>query len=943
MATAGRAINKLFYPTYFKRTMFFCACDVVIIAFSLFVSFLFRFDFEVTPQYRWMILRALPLFLLVKIGMLALFKIYKITWQYVSIPDFIYIILSQFVALTVLGAIIWNPYISNNIINISGFYSLFPVQGFPRSIIFIDYLISLTLFCGLRISKRVFLKYIYGRINAKHGKRTIIIGAGNTGSMVLRDLKEGGYKDYCPVGLLDDDVGKVGKSIHGIPVFGKTDILEDIIKEKRIKAMVVAIPSLNYKSLRKLYNIANRYGVEIKIIPRIYDNCEPAINIHNLENISIEDLLGRQAVEIDHKGIERFIHNKVVLITGAGGSIGSEIAVQVCSFHPEKVILFDTDETELHNLKLHLEKRFPHLLHNQRVNSQMLQKVLFIAGDIRDEESVTSVFKHMKPQIVFHAAAYKHVPMMEYNSKEAVKVNMFGTYKVAKVSMENKVEKFVLISTDKAVRPTSIMGATKRMAEHICRAFEGMSNTEFLSVRFGNVLGSRGSVLPLFLQQLKEEGPLTVTHKDVERYFMTIPEAVSLVLQAAILGKGGDILVLDMGEPVKLLALAEDLIKIHGLKPYQDIDIKITGLRPGEKLYEEILTAEEGTTASRHEKVFFAKNSGMFSLHEINKILSEFETLLKNLSAMDHYEKVRDMLKKYVLPLERRGYQRPVGNNGGLTLNIGKMCLTFSFLNKELEEEAQKYFHFSEMNGQNDCRFIFGYQESNRLYNDGEEINYKQEKYYCINSSEAEKRVFIPTAGKLSVVEYMCRCIYEGFFKKGIHNGKGANDFFIPAAGVVTDGRGFLLVEKSGDSKTILSSLFTHEAEILSDELIVVTEEKGSYYISQFPVKTEITKQNSKIAPLEAVILLGTDANNSFKKLSGKEVAVALMNNIYPCDLKDIDNKNLFPEKLRIISSIVDCTAVYEIKYRNIKYARNKIFQLEYAGTMDTTQYSQMR
>ncbi|HLG29099.1 MAG TPA: nucleoside-diphosphate sugar epimerase/dehydratase, partial [Candidatus Brocadiales bacterium] len=385
-----------------------------------------------------------------------------------------------------------------------------------------------------------------------------------------------------------------------------------------IEALIIAIPSLNYKDLRRIYTVAKSLKVEtIKIVPRIYDFHAPCINVKNLEDIQTEDLLGRQVVEIDSKEINTFLKHKIILITGAGGSIGSEIAIQACSFQPEKVILLDIDETELHNVNHRLKRLYPNLFNSTLLTSRTQDKVVLITGDIRDVGVVDEVFEKFKPHIVFHAAAYKHVPMMEINCKEAVKVNMFGTYNLVKASTDNHVEKFILISTDKAVRPTSIMGATKRMAEYICTAFNDASGTSFVSVRFGNVLGSRGSVVPTFLEQLKHGGPITITHKDVERFFMTIPEAVSLVLQASVIGKGGDVLVLDMGEPVKILTLAEELIRIHGLQPYRDIDIQFIGLRAGEKLFEEPLSAEEGTNASKHKKIFTARNGHKYSRDEI--------------------------------------------------------------------------------------------------------------------------------------------------------------------------------------------------------------------------------------------------------------------------------------------------------------------------------------
>ncbi|MDR4508612.1 MAG: polysaccharide biosynthesis protein [Candidatus Brocadiaceae bacterium] len=784
---------------------------------------------------------------------------------------------------------------------------------------------SLFLFCGLRISKRVFLKYFLRRSLTKYGKRTIIIGAGDTGSMIIRNLIEGGYQDYIPVGILDNDSNKVGKNIHGVPVFATTDELEGVIKKKRIHAVVIAIPSLDHQSLRKLYNSANKHEVEIKIIPRLYDVHRPSLSMQNLEDISIEDLLGRQVVETDHEGIEQFLRDKVVLITGAGGSIGSEIAMQVCSFNPQKVILFDIDETELHYLQLKLEKIFPHLFRNRFINSQMLQKVLFITGDIRDEEAVTKVFRNLNPQIVFHAAAYKHVPMMEYNSKEAVKVNMFGTYRVAKASIEHKIEKFVMISSDKAVRPTSIMGATKRMAEHICMACGEVADTEFLSVRFGNVLGSRGSVLPLFLDQLKEGGPLTVTHKDVLRYFMTIYEAVSLVLQASVLGRGGDILVLDMGKPVKLLSLAEDLIRIHGLEPYRDIDIKITGLRPGEKLYEETLTAEEGTTASKHKKIFFAKNSHQFSLREVETLLREFETTFNTYASMDHYECVRDMLKKHVSRLERRSSGNPRNTHESYRLQVGKKSFAFIFLDKEMEEEANKQFRFSKAPVKQDYTFIVGYQDNKRLYKDWETVDFEQERWFCRNSTKEEKRVFFPKKEKTDILKYVLWCIYSEFFKNGKNGEKRNSNFFLRAGGLIHNGVGFALMGIPGDVKNAISTVAIQKEKILSDEFLVVTEDEGNYFISSFPFLTDTAKGNNNLIPLNTVFLVGEGMEHVVRRLSTKELFLNLMSNVYFVSVShDGRVEDVLPEKVRIISRIGNVVPAY-----GMTCAKDKSFSLE--------------
>jgi len=642
-------ISRLLYPSLVKRFVFFILSDILIIILSLYLSFLLRFEFALTEEYRRLIAIALPFFIIVKPIFFRLFRLYRITWRHVGINELFNIINATIVAELVLIVLFLVLPPLNFFIPMERFSTLNSVV-FPRSIFLLDWFISILLISGLRISKRLYLEIVRNKRNLNQGARTIIIGAGNTGEMVLRDMAKQKISLFYPIGFLDDDDKKLGIYIHGVKVLAKTDKLKDVVRKYNIEVVIIAIPSLNYKTLRDIYNTAKESAVgTIKIVPRIYDFHKPDINIKTLEDISIEDLIGRQTIDIDYKEIEAFLRNKVILITGAGGSIGSEIAIQVCVFNPERVVLFDIDETELHNLSLRLKRIYPYLW----------ERLSFITGDIKDKDRVEEIFRETYPYIVFHAAAYKHVPMMEYNPKEAVKVNIFGTYNIAEISNKYNIKKFIMISTDKAVMPTSIMGATKRMAEHICRAFNGQgakirglyerdfSGTEFISVRFGNVLGSRGSVLPLFMEQLKHGGPLTVTHKDMRRYFMTIPEAVSLVLQASVIGMGGDVLVLDMGEPVKIVDFAEELIRIHGLQPYKDVDIEFVGLRPGEKLFEEILTAEEGTVASRHKRIFIAKNSEKYSIEEIENILQELDGALKHPSA-DGDEKIRILLKKYV-------------------------------------------------------------------------------------------------------------------------------------------------------------------------------------------------------------------------------------------------------------------------------------------------------
>jgi FlaA1/EpsC-like NDP-sugar epimerase len=593
-----------------------------------------RFEFAIPDFYKTMLLRALPFFLVIKLALFCLFGYYKMTWRYVGITELNRIYVATAAAESLLMVMILIPF--------GPYFALLPlpyIPGFPRSIFFIDALLSTLLLSGLRISKRLYVDRVLRRGKGKMGRKTIIVGAGRTGEMILRDIEQRGYTDFYPVGLLDDDKIKVGGYIRGIKVCGTCSQLKEVIAQHHAEAVIIAIPSLNHKTLREIYHSAKECGLQtVKIVPRIYDFHRPDINLKNLEEIRIEDLIGRQSVTVDHADISNFISGKSVLVTGAGGSIGSEIVMQVCSFEPGNVVLFDIDETELHAMSLKISRALPH----------MEGKCHFIAGDIRDASRLDEIFQTFNPDIVFHAAAYKHVPMMETNPKEAIKVNIFGTYAVAEASARYRVSKFILISTDKAIRPTSIMGASKRIAEYICQAFNHSTDeTAYVAVRFGNVLGSRGSVLPIFLEQLKHGGPLTVTHSDMRRYFMTIPEAVALVLQASTIGQGGEVLVLDMGEPVRIVTLAEELIRLHGMEPYIDIDIAFTGLRPGEKLFEEILTAEEGTMASKHEKVFITQNSETRNLDEINKLLDELRIILRN-APMNDAGVIRNSLKSYV-------------------------------------------------------------------------------------------------------------------------------------------------------------------------------------------------------------------------------------------------------------------------------------------------------
>ncbi|MDO8425571.1 MAG: nucleoside-diphosphate sugar epimerase/dehydratase [bacterium] len=600
-------VRRALRPTWGKKLAFFLTADAVLVLLSLVAAFLIRFDFDLESPHIALVLSTLPLVLFAKISCFAFFGCYSMSWRYVSLRDLANICKAALAAESVLAVMFY-------VVRLDAFV------GFPRGALLIDVILTMGLIAGLRIAKRFVIEVTRGERFATHGKRTVIIGAGNTGEMVLRDMRRTQMHQYQPVAFLDDDLRLVGTRLHGVRVRGTVHDLAAVIRDLRVEAVIVAIQSLGHQQLRKIYGEARRCGIsEIKIVPRLYDTNRPQVRLEAIEDIKIEDLIRRQAVRVDDVGIRSTIEGRCVLITGAAGSIGSEIVRQICRYHPRIVVCFEIDETDLHHLQLQLDREF----------RTVARRVRFVVGDIRDADRVAEVFERYRPDIIYHAAAYKHVPMMEENVAEAVKVNIGGTWIVAEAARRVGASRCILISTDKAVRPTSIMGATKRIAEHVARACSAAGPTSFVAVRFGNVLGSRGSVLPIFLEQLARGGPLTITHADMRRYFMTIPEAVALVLEAGVRGNGGDTLVLDMGDPIRIVTLAEDLIRLHHLRPYEDIAIEYIGMRPGEKLFEELLTAEEGTMATAHEKIFVARSSTQYVREDIEILVRQFAQLAR--------------------------------------------------------------------------------------------------------------------------------------------------------------------------------------------------------------------------------------------------------------------------------------------------------------------------
>ncbi|WP_424991974.1 polysaccharide biosynthesis protein [Paenibacillus castaneae] len=459
----------------------------------------------------------------------------------------------------------------------------------------------------------------------------IVIGAGDCGALIAKEIMtSNSFKGNRIIGFIDDDPNKRNMQVAGLRVLGNRTNIEEIVRNHLIQDIIIAMPSAKRSDITDIINICKLTGAKVRIIPSINDFIKGRIAVNTLRNVEVEDLLGREPVKIDMNGIMDYVAEKVVLVTGAGGSIGSELSRQISLYNPAKLLLLGHGENSIYTIEMELRNKFPNL---------QLETVI---ADIQDRNRMEHVFNRFKPQVVFHAAAHKHVPLMERNPSEAVKNNVFGTRNVADCADKYKAERFVMISSDKAVNPSSIMGATKRLAEMYIQSINSISATQFVAVRFGNVLGSRGSVIPRFKQQIATGGPVTVTHPDMVRYFMTIPEAVQLVIQAGAFAKGGEIFVLDMGKPVRILDLAKDLIRLSGYEPDSDIEINFSGMREGEKLFEELLTDEEAISSTQHERIFIGKPT------EINRV--ELEMQFKQIERVlgENHNSIKDVIEHLV-------------------------------------------------------------------------------------------------------------------------------------------------------------------------------------------------------------------------------------------------------------------------------------------------------
>lgn len=551
--------------------------DLAIIWFSIVTSYLFRFYNNIPREY---VVQMLLFGLIATIafgGSLIYFGLYRRMWQYASIGEII----------SVIKAIVVGAALSFTVA-----FIVLP-ERVPFSIEMRSMETILLLVGGVRFFWRVFRS---DRINNKDTEtHTLIVGAGDCGLLIAKEMMGPSFAHTRLVGFIDDSAEKYHLSILGVPVLGNRYDIPRIVKEREIHEIIIAMPSVSRTEISEIINLAKATGAKLKIIPALNDLIAGKISVKKLRDVSVEDLLGREPIIADLNSILGYVHNKTVLITGAGGSIGSELCRQIAPFTPGKLLILGHGENSIYTIEMELRKSFPEL------------NIVTVIADVQDRTRMMEVFQDHHPQVVFHAAAHKHVPLMERNPGEAIKNNVFGTRNVADCADKFGTERFVLISSDKAVNPTSVMGATKRIAEMYIQSLNTTSPTKFSAVRFGNVLGSRGSVIPAFKQQIAAGGPVTVTHPEMVRYFMTIPEAVQLVIQSGSFANGGEVFVLDMGQPVKILTLAEDLITLSGYEPYKDIDITFTGIREGEKLYEELLTAEENLGSTQHDRIFIGR------------------------------------------------------------------------------------------------------------------------------------------------------------------------------------------------------------------------------------------------------------------------------------------------------------------------------------------------
>ena len=598
-----------------KHNYKYIILDAIIIFASLYIALLLRFGNDIPPSYSDSLYTVIPFLVAFKVFAYFVSGIYSIWWRKASVNEAFKLAM----AIVISSIILWVVFI---------FFRFLPL-----SIFFISLGIEL-IFTGL---VRFIERYKNGKMFTNknpNNNRVLIIGAGEAGTAVLNEIINHNNEMGQVVSFVDDDPSKKNATVKGVGVDGTTDEIEDVVRKKAIDSIIFAIPSVSMKRRAEILNKVKDLNLNVKVVPSIYEIINGKIDISSVRDVSIDDLLGREQIILENASLSEMIQDKTILVTGGGGSIGSELCRQIANYSPKKLIILDIYENNAYSIQLELLKNHPDLDLDVCIES------------IRDKDRMEEIFSSYRPDLVFHAAAHKHVPLMETSYISAIKNNVFGTKNLLEMADKYKVKKFVNISTDKAVNPTNIMGATKRIIEIMLQSISPKSETEFVAVRFGNVLGSNGSVIPLFKKQIAQGGPVTVTHKDIIRYFMTIPEACQLVLQAGSIAKGGEIFILDMGEPVKILDLAENLIRLSGFVPHEEIKIEFTGLRPGEKLFEELLLDLENNEETEYDKIFIEKPV-VHDQELLDRTLHKLEEKVKGCNKQEIIDTIKELVPEF--------------------------------------------------------------------------------------------------------------------------------------------------------------------------------------------------------------------------------------------------------------------------------------------------------
>jgi len=610
--------------------------DLLLLAASFYTAHLIRFEFAVPPDFLNRFMLLLPFLLVIKIACFYFFDLYRGMWRYTSISDLLNVIKAASISSLLIILYVLLRY---------------RFHGFSRSIFLMDWCLTILFIAGFRLAVRIYFENMddyqagnsivkalpeFFRRNRKGFKNLLIIGAGNTGEKTYREIRDNERLQYRIIGFLDDNPAKVGRKIHGVPVLGYIQDLKAHAIKFKIDEILIAAPSASAEQMRRIVEVCDKSGLIYKTMPGMGELINGKVTVSAIRNVDYRDLLGREIIKLEEDRISACLNKKKVLVTGAGGSIGSELCRQICRFGPETILLFERAESPLYAIEFELKQQFKGI------------NVVPILGDIQDKTQIEKCFRHHHPDIVFHAAAYKHVPMLEIQPWKTIDNNVVGTQNLVDISVRFEVARFVFVSTDKAVRPTNVMGASKRLAEMLIQGqnSRNISETRFMIVRFGNVVGSVGSVVPLFKKQIEQGGPVTVTHPQVTRFFMTIPEACQLILQAGAMGTGGEIFILDMGTPIKIDDMARDLIRLSGLEPEVDIKIEYIGLRPGEKMYEELITEGENIVPTRHEKIMVLKGLDP-DLMRLNGQIDELVHVADNQDGEQVKIKLKEMVPEY--------------------------------------------------------------------------------------------------------------------------------------------------------------------------------------------------------------------------------------------------------------------------------------------------------